>query len=95
MRILQRQAITNGNDLVGSTHFTNPAMNSGLFYFASNSNTIAFTREWYELCRSHPRLSNDQAFLNANLGIHDFAKTTPSAIKLSWTLVSNQSMPLY
>ena len=94
-RILQQQAIRDNNDLVGSTHFTNPAMNSGLFYFTSNSKTIAFTKEWFTLTSSHPRISNDQAFLNANLGIHDHAKTTPSSIKLSWALASNQSMSLY
>jgi len=94
-RILLQQAVRNSNDLVGSTHFTNPAMNSGLFYFVSNPSTITFTREWHELCAAHPRLTNDQGFLNANLGIHGFARASPSSTKLSWSLASNKSMPLY
>jgi hypothetical protein len=95
VRIVQRQAINKGNDLVASTHFSNPNINSGLYYMRSNFKTITFTNEWYNLMRKHPRHANDQAFLNANLGISDFCRTTPSTTNLSWSYISNHTFSLY
>lgn len=93
--IAHKHAINNGNDLVASTLFTSPYLCSGLYFMRSNTKTIQFSREWFNLVKNHPRVACDQQFLNANLGVYDYSKTTPSSTNLSWSFISNQSFSLH